>query len=311
MSAVVRSEAIATSEALANGMTLAYRYDGPPSGRPVMLIHGLGQTLVDWPEDFIDRLAGAGCRLLRFDNRDAGRSSRMDHLGAPPLLSLWLSAALRLPAPTRPPYSIADMAADVVALLDTLDVGSVHLVGASMGGMIAQRIAVAHPKRVLSLTSIMSSSGAPGLPGPRKDVLAAFTSDAGQDGLANAEERARRFRRLIGGTLKDGDLVELEHRVAESTAYGWPPGDGATRQYAAILADRDRHRLLSRIRARCLVVHGEEDPLLPLAHGLDTAARIPGSRILATRHMGHEITLSNAQIIADEILEHLAADERR
>lgn len=203
------------------------------------------------------------------------------------------------------PYSLADMATDVVGLLDALGVGAAHLVGASMGGMIAQRVAVTHPERVLSLTSIMSSSGAPGLPSPRKDVQAAFARDAEPIDPALAVETARRFRLLIGGRMRSGDLPEFESRVARSVEYGRPGGGGAARQYAAIFADRHRYRLLCRIRSRCLVLHGEEDPLVPLAHGVDTAARIANSRFVAIRGMGHEITLSSGQTLAEEILAHL------
>lgn len=304
---IARCKAMLTLEARANGLKLAYRSDGPPSGAPMVLIHGLGQTLVDWPSAFIDKLADAGCRVLRLDNRDVGRSWRMDHLGAPPLLRLWASATLRLPPLARPPYSLADMTADVVGLLDALGVPAVHLVGASMGGMIAQRVAIAHPERVLSLTSIMSSSGAPGLPSPRKEVRAELTREAAPNDPAAAVEKAKRFRRLIGGTLRDGDLAELERRVEQSVAYGWPESDGAARQYAAILADRGRHHLLSQIRSRCLVVHGGQDRFVPPAHGEDTAARIAGSRLVAIGDMGHEITLSSGQIVADEILAHVRA----
>lgn len=312
MSVASRGDHILTSEAAVSGLRLAYRFDGPSSGSPVVLIHGLGQTLVDWPEAFIQRLISAQCRVLRLDNRDIGRSSRLDHLGAPPLLRLWASVALRLPTLAQPPYSLADMAADVVGLLDALGVEAAHLVGASMGGMIAQRVAVAHPERVLSLTSIMSSSGAPGLPGPRKDVQATFARDVEPIDPALAVEKAKRFRRLIGGRMHDGDIPEFESRVARSVEYGRPGGDGAARQYAAIFADRHRYRLLSSVRSRCLVIHGEDDPLVPAAHGVDTAARIANSRFVAIRDMGHEITLSSGRAIADEILTHLnPADGRR
>ncbi|MBR1221295.1 alpha/beta hydrolase [Bradyrhizobium sp. U87765 SZCCT0131] len=280
---------------------LAWQSDGKSSDVPVLLIHGLGQTLHDWPVAFVDGLTGAGCRVIRFDNRDVGRSPRFDHLGAPPLLRLWLCSTLRLPQWVRPPYSVAEMAADAVALLDALDIPAAHLVGASMGGMIAQHIALAHPRRVQSLTLIMSSSGAPGLPSPRSDVQKAL-SGGEPASLPAAIAAATAFRRLIAGPLAADDLAELEQRVARSTAYGWPGGAGVARQYAAILADRARWRQLARIAVRCLVVHGERDPLLPLAHGQDAAGRIPGSRFLPLAAMGHEITPSHASAMVPEIL---------
>jgi pimeloyl-ACP methyl ester carboxylesterase len=172
--------------------------------------------------------------------------------------------------------------------------------------MIAQHIALAHPQRVRSLTLIMSSSGAPGLPPPRGDVQKAL-SGGEPDSLPAAIAAAAAFRRLIAAPLAADDLAELDQRVAQSTTYGWPGGTGVARQYAAILADRKRWEKLGQIEARCLVVHGERDPLLPLAHGRDAAARIVGSRLLPLATMGHEITLSHGKVIVPEILRLLQA----
>lgn len=282
--------------------SLAWQSEGGSTDDvPVLLIHGLGQTLQDWPSTFVTGLAGTGRRVIRFDNRDVGRSPRYDWLGAPPLLRLWLCSTLRLPQWVRPPYTVADMASDAVALLDALSIPVVHLVGASMGGMIAQHIAVTHPHRVRSLTLIMSSSGAPGLPPPRGDVQRAL-SGREPDNLQAAIASAYAFRGLIAGPLSADDLTELEQRVAHSTSYGWPNRAGVARQYAAILADRRRYRLLGQIKARCLVIHGEQDPLLPIAHGRDAAARIAGSRFVPLAVMAHEITPSLSASILPEIL---------
>ncbi|MGY3697630.1 pimeloyl-ACP methyl ester carboxylesterase [Bradyrhizobium sp. USDA 3240] len=286
---------------------LVWQSDGKSTDIPVLLIHGLGQTLLDWPAAMVNGLTDAGCRVIRFDNRDVGRSPRFDHLGTPPLLRLWLCSTLRLPQWARSPYTVADMASDAVALLDTLNIPAAHLVGASMGGMIAQQIALIHPHRVRSLTLIMSSSGAPGLPPPRDDVRRALSSrepDNLQAGIASAHA----FRRMIAGPLHVEDAVELAVRVTRSTAYGWPGGAGVARQYAAILADRRRWRLLDQIEARCLVIHGELDPLLPIAHGRDVATRIVGSRFVSLATMAHEITPSHGKTIVAEILRLVHAD---
>ncbi|MDP3702968.1 MAG: alpha/beta hydrolase [Candidatus Omnitrophota bacterium] len=280
--------------------SLAWQSEGGSSGVPVLLIHGLGQTLQDWPRAFVTGLADTGRRVIQFDNRDVGRSPRYDRLGAPPLLRLWLCSTLRLPQWVMPPYTVSDMASDTVALLDALRIPVAHIVGASMGGMIAQHIAVTHPHRVRSLTLIMSSSGAPGLPPARGDVQRAL-SGREPDNLQTAIASAYAFRHLIAGPLSADDAAELELRVTRSTTYGWPSGAGVARQYAAILADRHRYRLLGQVKARCLVIHGEQDPLLPIAHGRDAVTRISGSRFVPLPVMAHEITPSLSASILPEI----------
>jgi len=298
-------DAIETELVETGAARLAYRRDGPRSDTPVVLIHGLGQTLADWPDALVQGLIAEGREVVRFDNRDIGRSQRFDQSGAPPLLRLWAAAALRLPPLASPPYRVEDMAADTVGLLDALGVTRAHLVGASMGGMIAQHVAAASPERVLSLTVIMSSSGAPGLPGPQAQVSREMGKRPAA-GLASATTRAIAFRRLLAGPLDRAEAAELEQRVRRSTAYGWPERAGGARQYAAILADRGRHRLLEGLRAPTLVVHGGLDPLLPLAHGRDVAARVPGARLLIVPQMGHEVSASVGRRLAGEIAAHAA-----
>lgn len=298
-------DAIETELVPAGAARLAYRRDGPRSDAPVVLIHGLGQTLVDWPDALVQGLIAEGHEVVRFDNRDVGRSQRFDQLGAPPLLRLWAAAALRLPSLANPPYGVGDMVADTVGLLDALGVARAHLVGASMGGMIAQHVAVANPERVMSLTAIMSSSGAPGLPGPQAQVGREMGKRPATD-LATATDRAIAFRRLLAGPLDGADAAELERRVRRSVAYGWPERAGAMRQYAAILADQMRHRLLCKVGTPTLVVHGGRDRLLPLCHGADLAARILGARFVAAPTMGHEILSSDGRRLASQIAAHLA-----
>ncbi|WP_172448602.1 alpha/beta hydrolase [Caulobacter mirabilis] len=291
-------------------LALAWRAHGCRSdAAPVVLIHGLGQTLADWPDTLIDGLVAGGRRVLRFDNRDVGRSSRLDSHGAPPLIRLWLAAALRLPPLARPPYPLVDMATDAIGLLDALGVRSAHLVGVSMGGMIAQRIACLQPDRVASLVLVMSSSGAPGLPGPAREVSEAMSGGGSSPDLRSATARALRFRRLLAGELTAADVVELEERVERSSAYGWPEGAGPARQYAAILADRDRYKRLVEIKAPTLVIHGARDPLLPPAHGADIAARIPHARLIVDPMFGHEISSRDGTRLADQILRHAAQAE--
>lgn len=297
----------ATEHTRIGDLSLAWRRDGARSaGAPIVLIHGLGQTLADWPDVFIEGLTAGGRQVLRFDNRDIGRSSRLEALGAPPLARLWLAAMLRTPPLARPPYRLADMAADAMGLLDALGVEAAHLVGASMGGMIAQRIACARPERVVSLTLVMSSSGAPGLPGPGREIREEMSRSGGSGDLQAATERALRLRRLLAGELAPSDSAELEERVARSSAYGGPDALGSARQYAAILADRARYRLLPKISSPTLVVHGARDRLLPPAHGADIAARVPGARLIVDPTMGHEISKSGGARLAGIVLTHAA-----
>lgn len=282
----------------------------PAPAAPVLLIHGLGQNIDDWPTSFLSALTGHGMSPIRFDNRDVGRSIRLTAAGDPPILRLWLAARLGVGLLANPAYTLADMAADTVALLDRLGIGQAHLVGVSMGGMIAQHLAATWPDRVLSLTSIMSSSGASGLRGMRTDVAWHLLSAAPKD-LETAITQATGFRKLVGGPLGAVDSAELATRIRRSVTYGWPQDGGSARQFAAILADKDRATLLARIKVPTLVIHGALDPFLRPDHGRDTAARITGAVYRELRDMGHEITVSTAPLLADLIALHTANATRR
>lgn len=281
-------------------LELAYVADGPVPGEPVILVHGLGQTIADWPDSFVSALAANGFRLVRFDNRDSGRSSRFARHGEPLLVLQSLGAALGFPGLVSPPYSMGAMAADLLALMDALDIRQAHLVGVSMGGMIVQRVAALAGQRIRSMTCIMSSSGAPRLSRPRADVEAALTAAPSME-LADMLD----FRRLIAAPLTASDEVELAARVTASFAYGAPHGRGTRRQYAAILADTTRYRLLGSLTVPSLVIHGEDDPFVRADHGLDLADRIPGADRFLIPRMGHEITKSFAPVLARIIAEHI------
>lgn len=294
--------------------TLSLRGTGPidlavlsqGTGPAVVLIHGLGQNVHDWPVAFVDALAGDGLRTVRFDNRDVGASTRLDGAGDPPLLRLWLSSILGIAPLADPAYTLADMANDVAGLIGRLALGPVHIVGVSMGGMIAQHLAASHPDKGRSLTSIMSSSGARGLPSMQRDVARLLRQHAPTSEEASIGQ-ALAFRRLVAGSLTPRDEAELAARVRRSVPYGWPPGAGAARQFAAILADRDRPDLLARIACPTLVIHGADDPFVRPEHGMDTAARIPGARLFVIERMGHELTTTHVPRIARLIAEHVRA----
>jgi pimeloyl-ACP methyl ester carboxylesterase len=275
---------------VANGLQIEVEDSGLGAAgerRPaVLLIMGLGMQLVAWPPDMVQALVNAGYRVIRHDNRDVGLSQRMESLGKPNLI--WAGLQHKLGFAPRPPYTLADMAADALGVLDALGVKQAHVVGMSMGGMIAQRLALAAPNRVLSLTSVMSSSSAPGLPQARPEVIAALMRrPSGLDRQAVVDHYVRLFR-VIGSPGFATPEAELRQRIAQSADRGFYPV-GTLRQMLAVMADSSRAAQLGQISAPTLVFHGHDDPLLPYACGEDTARRIPGARLVGVAGMGHDL----------------------
>jgi pimeloyl-ACP methyl ester carboxylesterase len=285
----------------ANGITIAYDTAGDPRAAPVLLIMGLGMQLTAWPDDFVDGLVELGYYVIRFDNRDCGLSTKLAGAGKPNLPLAVLKSALHLPV--RAPYSLEDMASDALALLSALGVARCHVVGVSMGGMIAQILAARHPQRVLSLTSIMSSSGRRGLPGPTRAARAAMlrpvpriSSKPGADGSPAEQthvsheliEHMAGLWRVIGSPAYPVPERQLRQRVQAAIERNVCP-DGVVRQLAAIVAGGSRAALLATIACPTLVIHGAADPLLPAACGIDTARLVPGARTEIIEGMGHDL----------------------
>lgn len=270
----------------ANGIEIAYEEFGDRRATPMLLIMGLGAQMILWHDEFCDDLAGQGYRVIRFDNRDIGESTWLDHLGMPDVMQIMGAVAMRQPV-TSAPYLLRDMAADAAGLLDGLDIGSAHVVGASMGGMIAQTLAIEHPARVRSLTSIMSSTGNPDLPPPKPEAMAVLLTPPPAD-RAGAIERGVTVFRTIGSP--GFPFEEDEIRALATRAYdrGVNP-TGVARQLVAILASGSRVEALGALRMPSLVVHGVEDPLVPFPAGEDTARAIPGAALLAIEGMGHDM----------------------
>jgi pimeloyl-ACP methyl ester carboxylesterase len=279
--------------------------DRSQAERPaVLLIMGLGMQLVAWPQAMVDALVDAGYRVVRLDNRDIGLSQHFDHLGVPNLL--WESMKLRMGMRVRSPYSVQDLAADSIGVLDALGIAKAHVVGASMGGMIAQRVALAAPQRVATLTSIMSSSGARYLPGPKAQVLGAlFARPKSNTEDAIVEHYIHLFR-VIGSPGFPLDEAALRERIRAGLRRSYHPA-GTMRQLAAVAADTDRADELSRIQAPTLVIHGTDDPLGPFACGQDTARRIPGAHLVTVRGMGHDLPPGVVQRILEPLIPHLHA----
>lgn len=263
----------------ANGIELWHDTQGPPDGTPLLLVMGLGMQATAWDAALCAQLVAAGHRVIRFDNRDVGLSSKVER-----------------------PYLLDDLAADTKALLDALGIARAHVVGASMGGMIAQLVALAHPDRVASLTSIMSTTGDRDLPPPDPAAVAAITRPRGANREEWIEGGIETFRVLAGPDMPY-DEAYSRARIVESIARSWNPA-GFLRQLQAIMASSPRGERLRGLRVPTLVIHGTRDPLVPLAHGKRTAEVIPGARWLPITGMGHALPPQAWPTAVPAILEH-------
>jgi pimeloyl-ACP methyl ester carboxylesterase len=275
----------------------------PQAGRPtVLLIMGLGMQLVAWPAAFIQALVDQGFRVVRFDNRDIGLSQHFDHLPLPNLI--WEGLKYRIRLPVKAPYSLHDMAADALGVLDALGIARAHVVGVSLGGMIAQRVALAAPRRVLSLCSVMSSSGARYLPGPKREVVQALLARPKAPGEEAIVEHYTRLFTLIGSPGFPLDVAALRERVLLSIRRSFHPA-GSVRQMTAIAADSRRAGELRAIEAPTLVLHGKDDPLVPFACGQDTARRIPGAQLVGIHGMGHDLPPGVVARLLEALVPHM------
>lgn len=267
----------------------------------VLLVMGLGMQLIAWPLDLVNALVAAGYRVVRFDNRDIGLSQHFDALGVPNVLFSAVKARMGLTV--RAPYSLSDMAQDTVGVLDALGIRKAHIVGASMGGMIAQRVALAHPKRTQSLTSIMSTSGARGLPQTETRVLRALMSRPASLSAQDIGDFYVKLLSVIGSP--DFKVPEAEVRARAVLAFqrSYHP-QGVARQMLAIMADTTRAKALADVTAPTLVVHGTADVLVPFACGEDTAKRIPDAKFVAIDGMGHDLPPPVVQRLMQHMLPH-------
>ena len=282
----------------ANGLQIEVDDTGG-EGRPViLLIMGLGMQLVAWPTAFVRQLADAGFRVIRHDNRDIGLSQGFDHAGTGNIV--WETIRHRLGLKVRSAYTLQDMAIDSLGVLDALGIEKAHIVGASMGGMIAQRIAAFAPQRPTSLVSIMSSSGARGLPGPRREVTTMLMRRPASRDEAALVAHSIRLLRLIQGPAYPQTEEELGERLTFGLRRAYHPA-GLLRQMLAIGADDERPRILQGIRSPTLVLHGDADALVPIACGEDTARRIPGSQFVSIPGMGHDLPPEVCNILANHI----------
>jgi pimeloyl-ACP methyl ester carboxylesterase len=283
-----------------NSIEIVYDTFGKMIEPPLLLIMGLGQQMISWDEDFCTQLAARGYWVIRFDNRDVGLSTKLDEAGVPDILALMQAQAQG--EAVKAPYTLRDMAEDAVGLLDSLEIESAHVVGISMGGMIAQEMAIHHPKRVRTLTSIMSSTGDPALPPPKTEALTVLVTPFPTDRDGYLAYTIRTWRILSGS----GFPVD-EDRIIEHAGRSFDRGlslAGTARQLAAIIASGNRKGALQSVTTKVLVIHGDADPLVPVECGIDTANSIPGAELQIIEGMGHDLPLPVVPRVIETIVHH-------
>jgi pimeloyl-ACP methyl ester carboxylesterase len=284
-----------TPTADAGRVTLAYETFGSPDDPALVLVMGIATQMIAWPAELCQGLADAGFYVIRFDNRDIGLSTHLDDAGTPDL------GAMLSGGPRTAPYLLADMAEDTVGLFDALGLDRVHLVGLSMGGMIAQEVAINHPDRLISLTSIMSTPSA-NVGEPTPEALAALLPPAPETG-AEAAELAVNTYRVIGSPAYPLNEARLRLLGRESFRRSNDPA-GVIRQFAALLVSPDRRPALRSLDVPTLVMHGDEDPLIQPEGGRETAAAVPGARLVTYPGMGHDLPEALWPDIIGEITDH-------
>lgn len=278
----------------ANGISIEVERSGNQSDPAIVLIRGLGTQLIQWPEKFVRRLIERRFQLVVFDNRDVGLSEKFDAAGVPDIAALMAGQA-------ESAYQLSDMAQDVCSVLDVLDIESAHVAGMSMGGMIAQLVATSAPTRTRSLVSIMSSSGGPGLQAPTPEAAAALTSRPERpDERESIIAHSMTTRRVIGSPGFPVSDAELRREVEAAFDRCYCP-EGVARQLAAVIQGGSRVEQLKTITAPTLVIHGADDPLVPLDAGRDTAKHIPGAQLEIIEGMGHELSPGLETRLADLI----------
>lgn len=283
------------------GIEIFYEDHGDPAHEVILLVMGLGAQMTLWPDELVEALVGDGFRVIRYDNRDIGLSQKMEGARAPSLPMQVLRKKIGFPV--RVPYTLADMARDGIGVLDALEIGAAHVVGASMGGMIAQLMAVHHPDRLLSLTSIMSTTGNPKLPPAEKNAMNALIAPLKGMDEETLVEHGLNIARNIGSPGFPFDPEQQRAKVLRNVRRSVYPA-GPPRQLAAIIDDGDRRARLAKVRVPTLVLHGEDDPLIKLPAAEDTARAIPGARLVTIPGWGHDIPIPLVPRVASEIVAH-------
>ncbi len=286
--------------ARANGIDLCYEIFGEAGAEPMLLIMGLGGQMIHWDDEFCRQLAARGFRVIRFDNRDIGHSTKLS--GGKRLSPIELLKLRFFRIPVAAPYRLHDMAQDTVALMDVLGIESAHVVGQSMGGMIAQEMAISFPQRLRSLTSIMSTTGDPRLPPPSRAATAILMAPPPTTKEEYFARHARMWKVLRGGSFPEDEALD-RRRAQRNYERGLHPA-GVARQLRAVLASGSRKERLRAVKVPTLVVHGSADPLVHPAGGKDTAASIPGAKLVMIEGMGHALPIRMWPEIIEAIAVH-------
>ncbi|MBG0776640.1 MAG: alpha/beta fold hydrolase [Desulfovibrionaceae bacterium] len=287
------------AQAIANGITIEYDTFGDSHSPALLLIMGGGSQMIYWETEFCGLLTGKGFHVIRFDNRDVGLSTKFEQAGVPDILAAMAGK------PTEPPYSLEDMADDAVGLLDALGIEKAHVCGASVGGMIAQVVSYRHPDRVLSLTSIMSSTGNPDLPKIKDEILAEVYKPIPDEREACIAHQVDMWRKLWSPGFAFEE-ERLKHLVGESFDRSYYP-QGMARQGLAVVVHGYPKSSIASIKAPTLVIHGDKDPFMPVEGGRETARLIPGAKLLVIEGMGHDLPTETWPTITNAMAEHMSA----
>lgn len=290
----------------ANGIEFEYDEIGPKDGEAIVLVMGFTAQMTRWADAFRGGLAEAGYRVIRFDNRDIGLSHQFDDKGMPDMAAITQKAMSGEDASDLAPYTLNDMAADVAGLIDALDAKPAHIVGASMGGMIVQLVALNHPEHVRTLIPVMTTSGDASLPPAKPEALAALTKQPDSMTREDIVKHGVWAQTIIGSDdgVRDSDEI-IGAGVGHSFDRAYRPM-GSMRQYAAILAQPRWHERLGEVTAPTMVVHGQSDPLIPIAGGEDVARRIPGAKMVGIEGWGHDFPVVMVPKLIETITTFLA-----
>ncbi|MDO8288091.1 MAG: alpha/beta hydrolase [Parvibaculum sp.] len=290
----------------ANGITINYEDRGPADGRPLLLVNGYTSTMMSWPVALMDGLKARGFRVIRYDNRDVGKSEKLKGI---PDISL-VAKAVREGTKPDIPYTLSDMAADGMGLLDALGISQAHIMGISMGGMIVQSMAINHPEKIISATSIMSSTGGPDVPRATDAAMVALQerpTSGEREVVLRHNMKGRRVYQSPAYPMSDEALYQ---KCATEYDHMFYP-EGASRQYAAIIGDGSRCERLKSVKLPFLVIHGNDDPLVPPGGGIDTAKYVAGSKLVLIDGMGHDLPVELCPRYVELIAELAESAERK